>query len=207
MKKISALVAFIFIAVMRMYATGEPSTYFNMIATSHEYELSITPEGLCTWTFSGINLPDSATNEEGSNGFIEFEIALQNGLPSGTVIRNSAEIIFDFEDAIRTNTVINTIKFIRNGEGESLTAYPNPTTNSITISAPGASEMYADQLLFTKCIVYAADGRVMYENTFTPSAQHNVQTAMWPGGVYVAELQTAEGERRFIRIVHQSERE
>lgn len=182
-------------------------TSFNMTAASHPYELSITPEGLCTWVFNGINLPDSSTNNEGSNGFIEFEIALQNGLPSGSVIRNSAEIIFDFEDAIRTNTVINTIKFIRNGEGESLTAYPNPTTNSITISAPGASEMYADQLLFTKCIVYAADGRVMYESTFAPSAQHNVQTAMWPGGVYVAELQTAEGERRFIRIVHQSERE
>jgi uncharacterized repeat protein (TIGR01451 family) len=180
---------------------------FSMIASSHPYELSITPEGLCTWTFSGINLPDSATNQEGSNGVIEFEIGIQPGLPSGSVISNSAKIVFDFEDAIQTNTVMNTIKFIRNGEGESLTAYPNPATNFITISAPGASVMYADQLLFTKCTVYGADGRVVYENTFNPTAQHNLQTAMWPGGVYVAELQTAEGERRYIRIVHQSEKE
>ncbi|MEM9921810.1 MAG: T9SS type A sorting domain-containing protein [Bacteroidota bacterium] len=79
------------------------------LAASHEYTACILPEGILEVTFENINLPDSTTDFEGSNGFIFFEIELEKALPRGTVINNTAGIYFDFNEPIITNTVVNTV--------------------------------------------------------------------------------------------------
>jgi uncharacterized repeat protein (TIGR01451 family) len=176
-----------------------------MIASSHSYEFTLSPEGLCTWTFDGINLPDSATNNEGSNGFVEFTVTLRAGLPSGTVVSNTANIQFDFEEPIRTNTVINTIKYVRTGEEAMLQAWPNPTADRITITSQSASLMYSNPVQFNRCIVYAADGRIVYDAAFDATSHVTIETGTWTAGLYVAILQTTDGERQFARFVHATE--
>ncbi len=80
-------------------------------ASSHRYELQVSGKGkpVLTWTYNNIMLPDSFTNSLGSNGFVDFSIRPYRTTPLGTKIENLADIYFDFNEAIRTNTTVNTL--------------------------------------------------------------------------------------------------
>lgn len=80
-------------------------------AVSHPYQFTITGKGrpVLTWTFNGINLPDSSRDKAGSNGLIQFAIRPKAELPLKTRIENFADIFFDYNPPVRTNMVLNTI--------------------------------------------------------------------------------------------------
>ena len=85
---------------------------FEMMSASHDYSLDLqtTTDGqnILTWTFNNINLPDSTSNEPESHGYIKFKINPQEDLALGTQVENFADIFFDFNDPIRTNTTLTT---------------------------------------------------------------------------------------------------
>jgi len=56
--------------------------------------------------FENILLPDSTVNEPASHGFVQFRINQLTDNPIGTVIENTADIYFDLNKAIVTNTVM-----------------------------------------------------------------------------------------------------
>ena len=94
------------------------------------------------WTFNNILLPDSTTNSDGSNGFVTFHVDQVPNLAPGTEITNDANIYFDFNDPITTNTTMHRIfeGFVNvlniedlTQEGKTLLIYPNPTSSIITI--------------------------------------------------------------------------
>jgi hypothetical protein len=60
--------------------------------------------------FANINLPDSTSDPEGSKGFVSFNILPKDNLPAGTQIQNTANIYFDYNPAVVTNTTLNTIE-------------------------------------------------------------------------------------------------
>ncbi|NRA50039.1 MAG: T9SS type A sorting domain-containing protein [Phaeodactylibacter sp.] len=76
-------------------------------ASSHDYTWDIDGDNVLVFTFENILLPDSTTNLEGSQGFVEYKIDQREGLPLGTVIENSAAIYFDINDPIITNTTVH----------------------------------------------------------------------------------------------------
>jgi uncharacterized repeat protein (TIGR01451 family) len=80
-------------------------------AVSHPYKLSVSGKGrpVLTFTFNNINLPDSNANEPASHGRIQFSIRPKAGLPEKTRVENFADIFFDYNEPIRTNTTLNTI--------------------------------------------------------------------------------------------------
>ncbi|MCB9289073.1 MAG: hypothetical protein H6560_17320 [Lewinellaceae bacterium] len=80
-------------------------------AASHPYTWDIDSNNILVFTFDNILLPDSTTNLEGSQGFIEFKVAQQGGLPLGTVIENSAAIYFGLNDPVATNTTLHTLGY------------------------------------------------------------------------------------------------
>jgi uncharacterized repeat protein (TIGR01451 family) len=111
--------------------------------SSHLYDFRMYGPRVLEWTFNNINLPDSSTNQEGSNGFVTFHLEQVPNLAPGTEITNDADIYFDFNDPITTNTTIHRIfeGFVSvlsleelSQNGKPLLIYPNPTTNSITIT-------------------------------------------------------------------------
>jgi uncharacterized repeat protein (TIGR01451 family) len=59
--------------------------------------------------FNDIRLVDSSTNYPSSQGFVNFSLDIDKAIPEGTIINNTADIIFDTNDPIITNTVINTM--------------------------------------------------------------------------------------------------
>ncbi|RYZ53473.1 MAG: T9SS type A sorting domain-containing protein [Sphingobacteriales bacterium] len=110
---------------------------FKLIKTSHNVKVSFAGN-TAIFRFDNINLPDSGANEALSHGYIDYSIKPKAGLALGTTLNNTAHIYFDFNDAIVTNTTLNTIaapQSIQHLSNGTLTAsiYPNPAANSITI--------------------------------------------------------------------------
>ena len=80
-------------------------------AASHPYRLSVSGKGrpVLTFTFDGIDLPEKARSDAGSQGFIQFSIAPKAGLGAKAKIENQAAIYFDFNNPVLTNATINRI--------------------------------------------------------------------------------------------------
>lgn len=79
------------------------------IAWSHDFDLVIDENGRAIFNFENIMLPDSQSDEEGSQGFVRFTIEQDSNLEAPTEIENTAYIYFDLNEPIVTNTVLNTI--------------------------------------------------------------------------------------------------
>lgn len=95
-----------------------------------------------TWVFNGINLPDMATDAAGSHGFVWYK-AEMNDLDPGDIIENVAEIYFDQNEAIITNTSLHTISdvvSVRELEIAELIAYPNPTREFVNFDLTELSQ-------------------------------------------------------------------
>jgi uncharacterized repeat protein (TIGR01451 family) len=75
------------------------------LAASHPFTSSMSENGLLEFCFENILLPDSAANQAASQGFVSFLVHLRVGLPLNTVIGNTADIYFDLNPPIITNTV------------------------------------------------------------------------------------------------------
>ena len=78
-------------------------------SSSHPYRLLVRPDRVVEWIFDPIVLPDSNVNEPASHGFLKFTIRQQPDLPNGTEIKNAADIYFDFNPPIITDTALHTI--------------------------------------------------------------------------------------------------
>ncbi len=80
------------------------------IISDHSYELNILDSNVLQFNFNNILLPDSNINLTESQGFISFTIDHLDFVPEGTVINNSAGIIFDINDPVITNNTFITLK-------------------------------------------------------------------------------------------------
>ncbi|MFL5752275.1 MAG: T9SS type A sorting domain-containing protein [Bacteroidia bacterium] len=114
-------------------------------ASSHPYTFDLSGQGIMTFTFSQILLPDSLTNEPASNGYFNYTIKQKANNPYGSVINNTAYIYFDFNSAVVTNTTVNTIVapvgIIKYSDaGKNMLLYPNPTANSFMLQYEAKEE-------------------------------------------------------------------
>jgi hypothetical protein len=127
-------------------------TSIKKVMASHPFEYNISGQGVLTFTFDNILLPDSNVNEAASHGLIEFTINQHPSNSVGTIIENTAEIYFDFNPAIVTNTTTNTIVLPTTIEEIKLSnvvsVYPNPTEGRIKISFNAIKENEVNIALF-----------------------------------------------------------
>jgi len=112
----------------------------RMIAASHSYRFDMRDGNHATWTFDNIQLPDSATDEPGSHGFVRYEIVPNTNLWGGDVITNRAGIYFDFNDVVITNTAVtditgpgNPIGIIEETPDIEVKVFPNPNRGNFTL--------------------------------------------------------------------------
>ncbi len=83
-------------------------TSIRVISSSHPVETCIADENLI-FLFENINLVDSMTNYDGSQGFVSFRCSTKEDRSENTIVNNTADIIFDTNEPIVTNTTINTL--------------------------------------------------------------------------------------------------
>ncbi|OUJ74111.1 DUF7619 domain-containing protein [Hymenobacter crusticola] len=99
------------VAVVDTLAANLDLRTLQVGAVSHPYLLTITghQRPVLTFTFDNIMLPDSTHNLAGSHGFVQFSIKPKAALPARTRIDNFADIFFDYNEPVRTDTTTNRI--------------------------------------------------------------------------------------------------
>lgn len=132
---------------------------FKVIGSSHTVQASLNQSTReAQFYFPNINLPDSSSNLEGSQGYVTFSIKPKSGLADNTVVENSANIIFDNNPAIVTNTVVSTLvdeigneipNALVNHSGEliQISIYPNPFTQQAIFSIEGNLTFHYDLII------------------------------------------------------------
>ncbi|MDJ1485988.1 SMP-30/gluconolactonase/LRE family protein [Cytophagaceae bacterium YF14B1] len=184
----------------------------QMGAASHTYSLKVSGKGqpILTWTFNNINLPDSTRDQKGSNGFIQFSIKPKTNLPEKMLIENYADIFFDYNDPVRTNTTTNVMydvpKIINPANQLSdsiidkvmaaepdalkgkLSLYPNPTQSQVWIQSVDAS-VRIEQVKIYNLLGEAQN--VSLSSVDSQAVQINMQAK--PKGMYLVHIQTNKG--------------
>jgi uncharacterized repeat protein (TIGR01451 family) len=159
---------------------------FQVINYSHLNTVALNNNAL-TFRFPNIMLPDSTTNSEGSKGFVQYRIKPKANLPLGTQIKNTANIYFDYNAPIITNTTLNlftnvvSVSELENHELQ-LSIYPNPSSGSYYVKLPKRN---AGQLLTME--VYNMLGELILtvksQNDLTPINLDNQ-----PLGIYILKV-------------------
>ncbi|HTA63118.1 MAG TPA: T9SS type A sorting domain-containing protein [Bacteroidia bacterium] len=103
-------------------------------------KISFLSNNVIKFTFNYCHLQPAALDLVNSSGFIGYTINQKKNLSNGTQIKNRANIYFDFNTAILTNTTLNTISTplgisTFNTQNSIIKTYPNPAQNKITIDA------------------------------------------------------------------------
>ncbi len=104
-----------------------------MVSASHAVELRVSSGNKVEFIFENIQLPfDDANND----GYVAFKIKTLPTLVIGDTFSNLANIYFDYNFPIITNTAATTIAALENADFEFsqyFTLYPNPATNELHI--------------------------------------------------------------------------
>ena len=144
--------------------------------------------------FDPINLPDSArSGQAAASGFVDFRIRASSAAPIGTQIKNHADILFDFNPRVRTNTVLNTLYrptltpgvidtvLITNTRKPSrplvtFRVLPNPSSGLITLSTAKAGML----------LVVSAEGKSIQMQV--QKGSNTLDLRAMPEGLYLLRL-------------------
>jgi uncharacterized repeat protein (TIGR01451 family) len=147
-----------------------------------------------TFAFSNINLPASSVNEPASHGYVTYSISPKPSLPIGTTITNLANIYFDTNPAIITNSTKNTIfapQSVQQVSGSGLTAsvYPNPANSSVSVRI--------DKTDFT-AVLFDMTGKTVAVAGGKGNA--TINTSAVPSGVYMLKMVTNDNKILTTRL-------
>lgn len=159
---------------------------------SHEARVNLRGQTL-QFFFENINLPDSLSEPEKSQGFVFFRIRTLKNLMPGTRLPNQAHIVFDYEDPVYTNIVLNTIEQAGKGK-DRLLVWPNPSTGELKWRVesldPVRRPMQPERLR-----VWSATGKKLAEISLQSEESTGAESLeSLPAGLYLLEFSTASGE-------------
>jgi uncharacterized repeat protein (TIGR01451 family) len=126
------------------------------ISGSHSFVTKITNTNKVEFIFENINLPfDDANND----GYVAFKIKTKTNLVIGDTFSNYANIYFDYNFPITTNTYSTTIEALginENSSNAKIVAYPNPVNDYINFNS------YEEVI---KVDIYDIAGRILSSNS------------------------------------------
>lgn len=105
----------------------------EIVCSSHSYSYSLSENGTLTVFYNNINLLPASEDKHGAEGFFKYKLKPKQDLEGGKEIYCDAKITFDYEDALQTNQVLNTIKYDNKKEVKQLKLYPNTASDFVTI--------------------------------------------------------------------------
>lgn len=171
---------------------------FQMIGSSHAYNLSIKNGNKLNWFFDNIKLPDSTKNFNKSVGFIAFRIKPKNNLIVNDVIQNKASIYFDYNlpivtNAVNTivyNNVVTGVREIQNNEMQFVLS-PNPSSGQgyLRVSGKLTGKFHMSVIDNSGKIILS---RIVIKNIITEIINVPVDVTHLSAGVYYIKLQQKE---------------
>ncbi|WP_186280181.1 DUF7619 domain-containing protein [Fluviicola chungangensis] len=116
-------------------------TTFKPGYSEYEYTTTMSETGLVTFTFANIHLPwKSAYGDALSSALVHYSIQRKTTGTVGTEFTNNANIYFDYNAPITTNTTINTLdepagidEVQSNTDNITVDLYPVPANDQLTI--------------------------------------------------------------------------
>lgn len=148
-----------------------------------------------------VNLPPSKTKTgkslKASNGFVSFSIRPKTPVAVGTRLENFADIYFDFNDPIRTNTTVNTlwVPILDPGVLDTVftaaqrpvvqlnaTIHPNPAKGQVEISTTEAGTLQ----------IYDFSGGLVDSRKLN-KGQNHLNLSGLSRGIYLIKIQNSNG--------------
>lgn len=167
----------------------DPSFDINSLKlgdVSHDFRLVKKGRKLI-WYFDNIHLTPKSEDEAKSSGFISYTMKLNAGLPLGTKIKNTAYIYFDYNEAIITNTKVNTLK-----STSSLQSAANNDENNFNVSRLNANEIQIKALANIQNIsIYNIQGVKLLEQNANQKSII-IDDASLSQGIYIINVQIGE---------------
>ena len=172
---------------------------FEQGAASHPFTVSFKPGRVVEWRFDDIHLLDSASDELASHGLVKFRLRPTLPLVAGTVISNTANIYFDFNDPVITEPSVLTAEFSTGAQGQEqgqgqMLLQPNPASDDLLLRVTdGAIEVIT---------VIAADGREVMRQ-WLRSSNSTIGVSGLPAGSYFLIATMSNGSvvrERFTKL-------
>ncbi len=128
-------------------------TTLNTVSSSHEVALTVLPGNIAKFTFSNINLPDTATSKTTSIGVFKYTVKPLYSDAIGVVIYNTAGIYFDANPVVKTNRTVNIIRskplsVLNLSNVLNIAVFPNPftTITSVVFNTDGTHYLELDDI-------------------------------------------------------------
>jgi uncharacterized repeat protein (TIGR01451 family) len=173
-------------------------TSVTTISASHQFVLKRINNAL-SWHFDGIDLPPSVEGDAVTgHGYIVFQIKPKTGFALGDVIPNTANIYFDFNPAIVTNTCTTEfVPFLGIDAFDSSTFeyYPNPTSGIVTFNMKNTSTTI-DNIEVTDIL-----GKTLFSKTID-YRDAAIDLSIFEKGIYLITLK-ANGQQKTFKIAKQ----
>jgi len=156
----------------------------KILGASHTYSTALNGRVL-SFTFDHIMLPDSNTNEAGSHGFAQFSIRPMT-MAEGSSVENFADIYFDFNPPIRTNTSVVSAPLstgLQFTAAPTLTVFPNPGNADLMLDLPPGPHTIT---------LFDATGRAVVQQR-TTDTRPVINTEALPAGLYRITVRDERG--------------
>lgn len=162
--------------------SGLTAGSLEIINNSHEVKYTPLEGGIVRFDFPGIQLPDSTTNEQESQGFVTFSLAPEADLPQGSVFENRAAIYFDFNEPIITNTATVEVIVptgIRERSNFVSKLYPNPARSYARIEWSEKGKAYVSLIDIS--------GRIIFQS-ITQNSYQDLSLSRLKAGMYFVKV-------------------
>jgi len=165
----------------------------EVVDASHAWSAVVT-ERSAVFRFDGINLPDSGSDFAASQGFIRYRLAPVPDVGVNDLITNEANIFFDYNLPVITNTVSTTVVDVSTG-------IRTVTDNSLDLLYDADGLTLRSTSAIERVDIFDATGHLV--NTVSGKGQRRLRLAMngLSNGVYLLKVQRPQ-DLRMVRVVH-----
>lgn len=179
----------------------DPSS-LRILSSSHPTNFTINNQ-IINFYFPGICLPSIEQDSILNKGYVAFAIKCKSSTSQFDIVNNSADIYFDFNTPIHTNTVTTFIDYppilvtslLNDNSIQGFKVYPNPLSDYTFITSKGKSKIKSIML-------YSLIGKEVWRQDFN-SSLYQLQLLMsdFSSGVYFLTVLGEEGEKTIHKLV------
>ncbi len=176
----------------------------EIIGASHPCDIRYQSyDSTLFFQFNNILLPDSNTNEPMSHGFVKYRARPLTSLTVGDTIGNRANIYFDYNPPVTTNTAVTEIVQFNSVESfddsESISIFPNPAKETVSIACRLSHKSDVQIQLFN-----LLGESLFYDRVFLEPGTHqlSIPVVHLPKGAYLITLTTngSKSVKKLIRM-------
>lgn len=182
-------------------------------ASSHSYQYELYGSGVLKFTFNNIMLPDSFIDEPASHGFVQYKVKQKLGNNAGNVILNNADIFFDYNTPIRTNTVFSEIggifldtiiyQFPKTEDPDNVSelsllkikTYPNPAKEFIVFEIAQSNKSISIEL-------YNLEGKLVQKTMSINANKIQLNRNGLANGMYLFKIFTEGKELAYGKLIY-----